>query len=277
MTGVGNEPGLRTIRVRYEGACVVCGTVLPAGATARWHRPTKTLRCVECPSPEPSTPEAAPVDVGVAGASAQREYDRRQAKRESAVRERFGRRLGTLIVAATPVPQSTLAWRQGARGETALAKGLADVPGIRVLHDRRVPRTRGNIDHLVVAPAGVFVIDAKHLTGRIEIRDVGPFFRREPRLYVGGRDRSYLAEGMGWQVDAVRGVLDSVARSELAVHPVLCFVDGDWPLLFPPDSFAGVRLESPRSLRRLILDGSALKAEEIDTVAGTLAAAFPPK
>ena len=31
---------------------------------------------------------------------------------------------------------------------------------IRLLHDRRMPRSRANIDHLVVTPTGVYVIDA---------------------------------------------------------------------------------------------------------------------
>jgi hypothetical protein len=53
----------------------------------------------------------------------------------------------------------------GARGEEALGAALAQLPGIRVLHDRRVPGTRGNLDHLVVGPASVFVVDAKHYPG----------------------------------------------------------------------------------------------------------------
>lgn len=59
--------------------------------------------------------------------------------------------------------------------------------GIRVLHDRRVPGTRGNIDHLVVAPAGIFVVDAKRYDGLIRVRDVGGLFKTNERLYVGRR------------------------------------------------------------------------------------------
>lgn len=276
---VGALPGpeeLRQIRVRYGGTCVICGVGLPVGSQALWHRPTKTMRCVRCPTDLPKA-DPPPIKVGVAGASALREYERREAKRETAVKERFGERVGALALAVTPVPQSTLAWKQGARGESALARSLADVPGIRVLHDRRVPRTRGNIDELVVAPAGVFVIDAKKLSGRIEVRDVGPLFNREERLYIGSRDRSKLAENMRWQVDAVRAALASIGRHDLPVRPALCFIGGDWPLLFPPDSFAGVRLESPRSLRRLLLDGSAIAPHEMDGLAASLATAFPTK
>jgi Nuclease-related domain len=34
--------------------------------------------------------------------------------------------------------------------------------GWAVLHDLAVPRSRANIDHLVIGPGGVFVIDSKH-------------------------------------------------------------------------------------------------------------------
>jgi hypothetical protein len=34
-----------------------------------------------------------------------------------------------------------------------------------VLHDRSVPGTRSNIDHLAVVPSGVWVIDTKHYAG----------------------------------------------------------------------------------------------------------------
>ena len=64
------------------------------------------------------------------------------------------------MLALTDDPQSTRAWARGARGEEELAAAVAEVPGVRVLHDRRVPGTRGNLDHLVLAPAGVFVVDA---------------------------------------------------------------------------------------------------------------------
>src|SRR4029079_13824177 len=122
--------------------------------------------------------------------------ERRKAAREERVHSRFGVRLGRVVLAVTDDPQSTRAWARGASGEEELAKALTDVPDIRVLHDRRVPGTRGNIDHVVVAPAGVFVIDAKRYEGRIEVRNRCNIFRPNHRLYVGRRDCSALADGL---------------------------------------------------------------------------------
>jgi len=223
--------------------------------------------------PDPPGPET--FDTGVAGASASRQYERRVVARELRVKDRFGRRVGGVLLAVTDEPQSTRAWRRGAQGEQELAKALSGIDGLRLLHDRRVPGTRGNIDHLAIAPAGVFVIDAKLYAGRIEIRDVGGLFKRDERLFVGGRDRSKLSEGMARQVAAVRTAL-AEADTDEPVTPVLCFIRGDWPLLRPPTSYRGVRLEGTHSIRKLLTAKRDLDDSEIDRLARILSTALPP-
>ena len=216
---------------------------------------------------------AAPIDCGTAGASAQREHDRRATNHETRVKERFGRRFGGALLAITGERQSTRAWAIGAQGEQKLAAALAKVPNVIALHDRRVPGTRGNIDHLVIAPAGLFVVDAKHYEGKLEVR--GGLFGTQRSLYVGSRDCSKLADNMGWQVKAVEALL---ARNEvtLPVTPVLSFIGVEWPLLFRPDSFRGVALARPRSIGKLITATQALDAAAIDQLASLLANGFPP-
>jgi len=72
-------------------------------------------------------------------------------------------------------PQSTRAWQTGARGEVVLGGRLDSLRerGIHVLHDRRIPGTTANIDHIVVGPRGVFVIDAKKYSGSPSLRVEG--------------------------------------------------------------------------------------------------------
>jgi hypothetical protein len=219
-----------------------------------------------------------PIDVGIAGSSARREYERRAAKRDGEVRDRWGDRVGGWVLKLTVEPQSTRAWAIGARGEEKLANALASVPGLEMLHDRRVPGTRGNIDHIAIAPAGVFVLDTKFYDGVIRIRNVGSIFRRDDRLYVGRRDCSKLARGMGWQVEAVvTAIAGASVDPPTPVVPVLCFVDGDWPLFGAPDVFEGVRLESERSVVKLFNATSALDGPAIVRLTRILAAALPSK
>ena len=60
-------------------------------------------------------------------------------------------------------------WLRGAAGEAATALVLDELPAGRwaVLHDRRVPGSRANLDHLVIGPSGVWVIDTKATRARV--------------------------------------------------------------------------------------------------------------
>jgi hypothetical protein len=69
-----------------------------------------------------------------------------------------------------PSPDA-VAWRRGAAGERRTARLLDPLErhGWVVLHDLGVPGSRANIDHLVIGPGGVFVIDTKHYRGRLQL------------------------------------------------------------------------------------------------------------
>jgi hypothetical protein len=267
----------KRLKLRYDGTCILCGAELRKGTMAMYHQPTATVRCVECATGSGRL-KPRPLDEGVAGASAYREYERRKGIREARVRESLGNTLGGLALAIGGEAQSTTAWKRGSLGEAKVADALRTIDGVRVLSDRRVPRTRGNIDQIVVAPAGVFVVDAKLYRGIISVKDRGGWFRRDDRLYVGGRDRSRLADNMNWQVEAVRQVLVSTGARFVAVpvQPVLCFVDAEWSLR-APHTYRGVRLEGLRSIKGLVLQHQLLKSDDIETISHTLASAFPAK
>ena len=60
-------------------------------------------------------------------------------------------------------------WRLGAAGERTTAVLLDRLPARTwaVLHDRRVPGSRANLDHLVIGPSGVWVLDTKTTRARV--------------------------------------------------------------------------------------------------------------
>jgi len=208
------------MRLRYAGRCRSCAVALANGDLAVYDPTARTVLCLPCagaagpdsPAPDgqavrdpasgsrpdvaaalPALPDRSArgslVD-GVAGASARREHRRRQAKREAAVRTAHPR-IGGLILALTDEPQSTRAWQRGAVGEERLAQRLNQLTdkGVRLLHDRRIPGTRANIDHLAVTASGVYVIDAKRFTGRPHLRVDGGFLRPRTEMLTirGGR------------------------------------------------------------------------------------------
>ena len=107
-----------------------------------------------------------------------------------------------------------------------------------------------DIDHLVVAPSGVWIVDTKHYQGRVERRDVGGWHHPDHRLYVAGRHRTRLVTGMTNQIAAVADALGAAAG--VAVCPVLCFTCGDWSLLAKPFDVGGVVVTWPKELCRRI-------------------------
>ena len=105
---------MKQMRLRRAGVCRVCGAPLPPGTEAIYETETKTVRCLECvpeatsPDLEPPGEDSSPTGSGLAGSSARREYDRRKAKDEERLREKWGR-LGGVAVALSDERQSTKA------------------------------------------------------------------------------------------------------------------------------------------------------------------------
>jgi hypothetical protein len=77
-----------------------------------------------------------------------------------------------------PSPNA-VAWRRGAAGERRTARLLHPLErqGWVVLHDLAVPGSRANLDHLVIGPGGVFVIDSKQYRGRLRLDSSGGLWR----------------------------------------------------------------------------------------------------
>lgn len=234
------------MKLRYAGSCRLCGTMLPARTDAVYERATKTVRCVEC---APAGVEHAPVVTSHAGASARREYERRKSRDEERLRQKWGR-LGGVAVALSDERQSTTAWATAAVGEERLGAhldGLAS-PSLAVLHDRRIPRSRANIDHLVITPSGIWVVDAKRYKGRPRLEIEGGILRpRVDKLIVGRRNKTKLVDDMLKQIDVVRGIVGG-----LPVTGALCFVGPDKPRIGGSFTTRGVHVLSPKKLSTLL-------------------------
>jgi len=286
--------GPKTIRLRYAATCATCRVALASGTRAVWDKAAGGAFCSSCANPnalpplsdvstsdEPAsarTKSTAPApaqdrSTSVAGASSQAEFDRRHQRRERSLDARWGRLAGIARFLSDD-PQSTKAWARGAEGERRLAVHLARVLGDRAvfLHDRKVGRA--NIDHLIVASSGVWVVDAKNYTGRVEHRNVGGWLGpSDNRIFVGGRDRTKLATGLAWQVTAVRQALGNL---DSPVHPALCFTSSEWGLFAKPFHHDGVLVTWASKLTELVAEAGELGPEQIERVAARLGERLRP-
>lgn len=294
------------MRLRYAGSCRSCATDVAAGELAVYFKGARQIECLPChdggPSPvgflggvsAAASPDAVavdptstdgpghadekPVDIGVGGASARREHERRAAKREERIRAAHPR-IGGFPMAVTDEPQSTRAWDVGARGEEQLAKRLNGLveKGVLVLHDRRIPGSKANIDHIAISAAGVFVIDAKRYRGRPTLKVEGGILRpRTETLMIGRRDCTKLLAGIAKQVDLVKAALATMPEPEqVPVRGMLCFIDADWPLFGGAFVTEGVDVLWPGKAAGKLLASGSLVAEQAEVVHRHLALTFP--
>jgi hypothetical protein len=105
--------------------------------------------------------------------------------------------------------------RRLAAGEqrTARLLGPLERQGWVVLHDLAVPGSRANLDHLVIGPGGVFVVDSKQFRGRLQLDPSG-------RLWHGRYPLAPTLRAVSFEADRAAQVLaDShVVVPIVAVH-----------------------------------------------------------
>lgn len=172
-------------------------------------------------------------------------------------------------------------WAQGARGERAVAAKIDELTGDHViaLHDRKMLRpdgkpSRANIDHLVIAAAGVWVVDAKTHIGTLEVRRSGGLFSpRVDALYIRGRDQTKLVHALLGQVDVVRGALAAVG-ADVPVRGALCFVGTELPWF--GNSIVDVPLVGRRGLAKILKLPGPFGPTERSHIAANLGSTFVP-
>ena len=215
------ETNLDHRRLRRAGVCTVCLAGLDRGTSVMWDRSAQTPTCLPCFA----GPTVDGAGAGTAGGSAAQQADRRRAAEDEAARRHrelpWWRRV---LERPPPTADRSAAWRKGAAGERRLGDRLDTLAArgiVTVLHDRRLAaRSSANIDHIVVAAGGVWVVDAKNYRGRIEVTG------RRSRLIVGGRDRTALVPGVRRQVRRVMAELRTTYPA-VPVYGALCFVGAE--------------------------------------------------
>jgi Nuclease-related domain len=175
------------------------------------------------------------------------------------------------LLALQDESQHQQAWARGAAGEEQVAKLLAKYldDDVVVLHDRRIPGSRANIDHIAVAPSGVWVIDAKRCEGKATIDR--PLLGK-PRLLINRRDQAKLIDGLDRQVVLVRTAMAQIAP-ETPTRGALCFVDTDLPLIRPL-TLSGYPLLYPRALAKRINRTGPAGDGTVNATAAALASIF---
>ena len=144
-----------------------------------------------------------------------------------------------------------------------------------VLHDRRIPECGSHVDHIVISPGGVFLVNVKYSQGFVETRERAGVFPTHERLHVGGRDRTGLVVAAARKEAAVREILWAAGFEYVPVRPVLCFVAADWRRVPSAIELEDVLITWPDGLIGLVQENTAAETAAIHDVARLLDSALP--
>jgi hypothetical protein len=126
-----------------------------------------------------------------------------------------GERVARLKRQLDQAERATKSWDAGAVGERIVADRLSRlIPhGWYVLHDVHWPgRPKANLDHVLVGPGGIIVVDTKNWTGEVRVSS--------GVLWQGRYSRTQSVEGALAQCAAVASVLAPPHRR--LVRPLIC-------------------------------------------------------
>jgi hypothetical protein len=265
---------IRRITLRRPGTCALCQEPVAAGSPAWWNPDRQTVTCPGC-----ADGDGVVVSSGVAGGSARANAERLRADQQErhAQLKRDRPVVGRILLAVRDEPEAGASWAKGARGEEEYGCGLdrmAAAPdhAINVLHDRRIPRSKANIDHIVITADGVWVVDTKRYRSARVGKTISP---DGPKLVVDGRTETRLVNAVKRQVGLVRDALPGC--DEVPVRGALCFVDAEFSLFAKPFAIDGIVVSWGRALNQQhLLATGPFDAEDRAALQRHLARSFPP-
>ncbi len=132
---------------------------------------------------------------------------------------------------------------KGAEGEETVARTLSYLPASHtVFNDLHLDDKGPTFDHIVVAPAGVFVIETKNWSGEITFENGHVFCN-------GKKATRPPLKQVKEAANALLGYLSATQCPEVEVHPILCFVNNVIPSGII--NIGGVRICSDHDLHQL--------------------------
>jgi hypothetical protein len=162
-------------------------------------------------------------------------------------------------------------WGRGRQGEERVGELLDSLgrAGVRAVHDRSVPGSDANLDHVVAAPSGIYVVDAKNWSGRVSISG--------SRLWQNDRQRDEVVGAAAAQAAVVQRLVDDLNPPRpIPVRALVCFA-GD-ARLGHPERLGDVGLVDLDQLADVITSGEPeLAPVEVEFVAKQFATRLTPR
>ncbi|MFF5244472.1 nuclease-related domain-containing protein [Streptosporangium sp. NPDC000095] len=180
--------------------------------------------------------------------------------------------LGGLLVAGADTYwtwrqyDATAVWRGKRRGETITAKLLRRKlrrAGYQILEGRAIPG-KASVDHLVIGPGGVWVVDNEAWDPDTEIARYGE------RLFLGEKYGTKVAKALVEVADSLAEVLSRESGIPVTIEPLIAVHGGE---IRRSVTAEGITLLKPRLVSRWILQGPRADFDEaqVEVLARTAA------
>ena len=308
------QKGWKDITLLYDSTCSICAARLKTGTPALWRPIQKTISCLsheerDIPKAAPEVTQVShgsllevkePLNNGIPGRSARKMDEKRRYRKEvedEAIQEQYRaehpkttrvlknveKNIPGLIAWLRGQLNSSngpSSWRKGAEGEESVGRILEEMSerlGFITIHDRLIPGSVANIDHIVVTSSKIFVVDAKKYAGKINFgKLLAPYFGGKATIKIKGRNSNHLLEGVKKQVRIVEQLL-AKAGIDIPVQGVLAFVDAKWDMgyMTRPKSINGVLLNS-QGLHSIFRNVPPVDPEIVYRIATQLLNDLPP-
>lgn len=186
----------------------------------------------------------------------------------------MGLAFGVVLTLVDSPPHHIERWRQGAQGEKATAKALRPLvrDGWTLVND--IDTGRGNIDHVLVGPPGVVLLESKNLSGVLSVAAgvLSVAWREEPD---DGYENRRLARQMKNRAQNLEQRLQRQGI-EVSVQP-LVVLWGDFSQGSVLNKRTGVAWVDGRQLQRVLRARPVrLGANERRRASDALIACWPP-
>ena len=256
----------KIIKSRFPSKCFLCNIIISKGVDIKYYSESKSVSCLECLKSN---------SFGEAGKSANDKALQIELKRKESVESIP--LIGKSIYPFLGKSKEAAKWAKGAVGEKTVGRVLDELAlenNFVAIHDRRIPGSKANIDHMLITPKGVFIIDAKNYKGLVELRKTGSFLiPGKQSLFVNGKNRDNLVEAVKWQVGVVES---SVSHYNVVVIGVLAFTQNNWPWVGKPKLIDGVYLNS-KGISQVIDDVNTECAIDVELISKKIFSIFKAK
>lgn len=130
--------------------------------------------------------------------------------------------LATYLAWDKKTDRTDATWGEGARGEARVGAELERLQerGFHVFHDW--DSGRGNVDHFLVGPHGIFAVETKAWSGKITCE--GENLAKDGWALRGKDDPLGQARGNAWKI---HGLVEGASGVKAWVVPVLCFTKAE--------------------------------------------------